>query len=184
MPSNSTLIGLGLGILYLGAILGIVLWMFAGRPTRAPRAAATRINRNCIIVPLTDSACCRQALEFACDLASERHAAIILAHVIEIPMTLGLDVPLESAEEHGRLILADGESVVKEFDLPVESRLIRHRMTTQAILELAEATGAETIVLGTGTPPWWSPARIERSVAELMRRAPCQVVVAKAPLAA
>lgn len=185
MPSNLNLPGLIVGVLYLGLVWGIIWWMFAARPARERnRTARSRIHRNCIIVPLTEPGTCRQALEFACSLASERHAKLILAHVIEIPMTLGLDVPLEEAEERGRAILENGESMVKEFGLPAESRLIRHRLTANAILELAQKTGAETIVLGAGTPPWWSLSRIEWNVAELMRRAPCQVVVTKAAITA
>ena len=184
MPTNWNPIGLALGILYLGAVLGIVWWMTrAGSARAAIRAAQRWAYQNCIIVPVADMTTSRQAIESASQLACERHAHIILAYVIEVPLSLELSVPIESAEAQGNRLLREGEGIVARFGLAAETRLIRHRTTTQAILELAEASGAETIVIDAGSLPWWSLARFGRNVAELMRRAPCQVVVARAPIA-
>lgn len=184
MPSNFPL-GLVVGIVYLGLITAVLWWAFSARPERQKRLAAQRrFNCNCIIVPLDGSADSKQALDFACALATERHGRIILAHVIEIPLTLGLDVPLEAAEQDGRLLLEEGKARVEKLGMPVECRLIRHRKTSMAICELAEETGAETIVLGAGKSHWWSLDHLGRTAAELDSRALCQVLFAKAPLAA
>jgi nucleotide-binding universal stress UspA family protein len=183
MLSNLNPLGIVLGIVYLGLIVGIFWWMLAVRPARQELGIRMWPKQNCIIVPLTGSKGCSQALDLACHLACERHAQLILAHVVEIPMTLGLDVPLEAAEEHGRLILQDGEKVAKKFNLPVESCLLRHRSTVLAVCELAQKMDARTIVLDAGSRSWWWLARLERNM-ELLRRAPCQVLIAKAPIAA
>lgn len=184
MPSNFPL-GLVIGIVCLGLVAAVMWWAFAALPEQQKRRAAQRrVNENCIIVPLNGSADSKQALDFACALAVERHGRIILAHVIEIPLTLGLDVPLEEAEKDGERILAEGAAMVQEFRLPVECRLIRHRKTSLAIFELAEETGAETIVLGAGTRHWWSVDHLGRTAADLESRALCQVLFAKAPVAA
>ncbi len=182
MPSNLNPLGIVLGTVYLGLVVGIVWWMLVVRPARQELDVKIWPKQNSIIVPLTGSKGCWQALDVACHVACERHAGLILAHVIEIPMTLGLDVPLEAAEKHGRLILQDGGKVAREFNLQVESHLLRHRSTVLAICELARRTGAETIVLDAGSRSWWSLARLERNI-ELLRRAPCKVLIAKAPVA-
>jgi nucleotide-binding universal stress UspA family protein len=183
MLSNLNPLGIVLGIVYLGLVIGIVWWMLVVRPARQELNIKLWPKKNCIIVPLTGSKDCWQALDVACQVACERHAQLIFAHVIEIPMTLGLDVPLEAAEEHGRLILQDGQKVARKFHLPFESRLLRHRSTVLAICELAQEVGAETIVLEPGKRAWWSLARVERNI-ELLRRAPCEVLIAKAAAAA
>jgi hypothetical protein len=41
----------------------------------------------------------RQAVELACQVAADRRAKIISVNMIEVPFTLGLDVPLPDAEE-------------------------------------------------------------------------------------
>ncbi len=184
MPSSVTPIGLALGMLYVGSIVGIVWWITTVGPAQATRRSARSWNcRNCIIVSLSDSATSIQTVEFACQLASERHSQLMLAYVIVIPMTLGLDVLLQAAEDHANIILQEGENIANEFDVATERHIIRHRSSSHAILELAEETGAETIVVDAGASPWWSLARIGQNVSVLMRNAPCQVIVAKAPVA-
>ncbi len=179
MAANLNPLGIVLGIVYLGLVVGIVWWMIVVRPARQEIHIKMWPKKNCIIVPLTGSKDSSQALDLACQVARERGASLLLAHVIEIPMTLGLNVPLEAAEEHGRLILQDGEKVARKFHRPFESRLLRHRSTVLAICELAQEVGAETIVLEPGQRAWWSLTRVERDI-ELLRRAPCQVLIAKA----
>lgn len=184
---NPTLnpIGIALAFLYLSAILMLLRWMFAGSPHLARRMSGSKqaqTSRSCIIVPLTESAASHQAVKLACELALGRKASILLTHVIEIPMTLGLDVQLPDVEERVRRLLGSAASVVREYGLEVESRILQQRTTTEAILELVRETGAEAIVVGTSVPPWWSLARIGRTEAALLHRAPCQVIVAQSPM--
>lgn len=184
---NPTLnpIGIALAFLYLSAILMLLRWMFAVSPHPARRMSSgkqAQSNRHCIIVPLTESAASQQAVKLACELALAREASILLTRVIEIPLTLGLDVRLPDAEEEAGRLLESAASVVRGYGLEVESRVLRHRTTTEAILELVRETGAETIVVGTSIPPWWSLARIGRTEAALLHHAPCQVIVAQSPV--
>ncbi len=183
---NSTLSPLTFALLLLsGAVeLGVLYWLLGELTTpfrMGEERHAEQVNGECIIVPLTDPTTCANVVEVACRLASDRQAEILLVHVLEIPLTTGLYVPLPSAEEKARHLLEAGERIAKQHNLKVESRILRHRVATEAILELASETGAEAIVTGTGAPPWWSFARIERTASELLRQAPCQVIVAKAP---
>ena len=177
-------ISIALAFAFLGSLLAIFRWMFATVPQAAlPSRGAQpkRLNEHRIIVPVLDSVGSMQAAELACQLAIERHAKVVLAYVIEIPFTLGLDVPLPSVEERAWRLLQHAEAIVKEYDAQVELRLLRHRKTEDAIVELAREIGAETIVIGAATAPWWSLSRIESTVSSLLQHAPCQVVVAKAP---
>lgn len=50
-----------------------------------------------IIVPLLDHETWRGAVDVACRLAAGHGAAVLLVCVLEIPWTLGLDVPLPEA---------------------------------------------------------------------------------------
>ncbi len=180
---NLNPLGMIIGIVYLGLVGSILWWIVIAAPKRHQSEAKRRPKQNCIVVSLTGSQESWEALDLACRVATERRAGLVLAHVIAIPMTLGLNVPLEAAEEKGRLILQEGERLSRPFHLTVECRLIRHRSIVQAVCELAEEIGAETIVVEPGARAWWSFARVERNF-ELLRHAPCQVLIARAPVAA
>ncbi len=184
---NPTLnpIGIALALLYLSVILILLRWMFAVSPHLARQTSSgkqAQPNRHCIIVPLTESAASQQAVKLACELALDRKANILLIHVIEIPLTLGLDVRLPDVEEKARRLLESAANVARGCGLEIESRVLRQRTTTEAVLELARQTSAETIVVGTSIPPWWPLARIGRTEAALLHHAPCQVIVARSPL--
>ena len=173
-----------LAFAFLSSLGAIFRWMFAAVPQAtlpSRRVQPKRLNEHCIIVPVLESVGSMQAAELACQLAMERHAKVVLAYVIEIPFTLGLDAPLPSAEERAWQLLQHAEAIVKEYDAQVESRLLRHRKTEDAIVELAREIGAETIVIGAATASWWPLSQIGSTVSSLLQHAPCQVVVAKAP---
>ena len=185
MNTSLTPIDVVLVILCLGTILGMLWWAVTASPDpelQPRRAKQSEPNRNAIIVPLTESPASRWAVELACQIASERGAEIILAHVIEIPLAFGQNVPLAVAVDNGKFILEIGERMVKQHDLPVESRLLIDQTTAHALLKLERETGAEVIVVGAASASRWSFAHIERTASELLRRAHCQVVVARAPL--
>lgn len=179
-------IGVALAFLFLGSVLAIFRWMFAVSPQAAQqnRRGQLQPDGHRIIVPLLESAVSMQAVDLACQLASERKAKIILVYVIEVPYTLGLDVPLPGAEDRARRLLLQGASIAEERGLQTESRILRNRTAEEAILELSRETGVEAIVVGMGTASWWSFSQMGRTVSGLFQHAPCQVVIAKAPLPA
>jgi nucleotide-binding universal stress UspA family protein len=184
MNSFPNAMGLVAGFLFLGAILWLIRWLSAAPPPgqAADDRKSARPASSCILVPLMELKTARSTVELACQLASERRARVLLVHVIELPYTVDLNVPFSEAEEQARHLLAVGEQIVRQHDLPAESRVLRHRTTEQAVSELAREVGAQTIVLATGTPHWSSFGRLDHIVAAVMRNAPCRVVIAEQPL--
>lgn len=176
-------IGIVIAFFFLGSMLGIFRWMLAAFPrpgSPVHGAQSTHSSGHQIVVPVLESVVSMQATELACQLAYEHQAKIILASVIEVPMTLGLDVPLPGAMEKAQRLLGQSESIVMQHRLPVETCVLRGRKAGDAILELARETGAETIVVGARTASWWPTSQIGSTVSSLIHHAPCQVVVAKA----
>ena len=178
-------IGIALAVPFLGSILAIFRWLFAASPHAAQsHHAQLQPNGHRIIVPLLESAVSMQAVDLACQLASERKAKLILVYVIEVPYTLGLDAPLPGAEDRARRLLLQGASIAEQRGLQTESRILRNRTAEEAIVELSRETGAEAIVVGMTSAAWWSISRIGKTASGLFQHAPCQVVIAKPPLAA
>lgn len=185
---NPTLnpIGIALAFLFLGSVLAIFRWMFAtsSQAAQQNRRVQLQPNGHRIIVPVLESVVSMQAVDLACQLASERQAIIMLVYVIEVPYTLGLDVPLPGAAERAKRLLRQAESIVMQHGLQAESCVLQRRKAEDAILELARRLGAEAIVVGMTSASWWSTSQIGKTVSGLFQHAPCQVVIAKPPLAA
>lgn len=184
MNSILSLIAIALLLLLAVVVAAFLHWLRAGLSASSSFHDARPpipVHPRRIIVPLLDSATWREAASVACDLATEHGAEILLVHVLEIPWTLGLDVPLPEAEEKARALLETARSVVAHRNLEVRSRILRHRSAAEAIVELARAMGAEVIVTASGASPWWSRARLGRTVSGLLRYAPAQVVVVRVP---
>ncbi len=134
-----------------------------------------------IIVALLDQETWRGAVDVACRLAAEHGVAVLLVCVLEVPWTLGLDVPLPEAEEKARAVLEVARGAVAQHGLTAESRIVRHRSATEAIVELARATGAEAIVAESSARSWRPWRRVGRTMGSLLRQAPSQIIVVRAP---
>ena len=80
--------------------------------------------------------------------------------------------------------LETGEFIVKQHKLKCEKRVVRNRTAVEGILHLAREVGADVIVMGTGIPQRRNFQEVSSTVTELLRRAPMEVIVAKAPLPA
>jgi chloride channel protein, CIC family len=180
-------LGMVLAAVFLVLMLSLFRWMFAV-PPQLPmqvvnvKESVTNLNR--IVVPLVESVASERAVELAARLASDEKSEIILAFVIEVPLSLSLDTPLPVLEEKATHILETGEFIVKQHKLKAETRIIRHRTAADGILQLARETNADLIVVGTGLPQRRTFAELGHTVMELLRRAPCEVIIAKAPIPA
>jgi nucleotide-binding universal stress UspA family protein len=141
-------------------------------------------NGRRIIVPVMESVVSMQAVKLACQLAAERQATLMLACVVHVPDSVGLDQRLPGAEERAKRLLRQAEGIVMQHGLQAESCVLHHRRAEDALLELAGALSAEAIVVGMASASWWSSSQIGKMVSDLLQHAPCEVVIAKAPLAA
>lgn len=149
---GATLGPIGYAFLFLGvgAELVFMYWLLHSISAPASTGAAQRDSQrdgNCVIVALAEATASPQWVEEACRLASDRHARILLVDVIEVPWPERLDVPLARSEEKALRLLRAGSDIIKQHNLEVESRVVRHRTATDAVLELVRETGAKAILM-------------------------------------
>ncbi len=180
-------LGIFLALLFL-TLMGILFrWMFAV-PPQAPmeviNVKSTVSNLNRIVVPLIESIASERAVELACRLASDAKSDIILAAVITVPLSLNLDAPMPDLEKKARQALDTGSFIVKQHRLKCETRVVHNRTVADGILQVARDEDADVIVMGTGIPQRRNFAETSATAMELLRRAPMQVIIAKAPIAA
>src|SRR6266566_1596280 len=108
MPIQIHPLGLILAVLFASSMGALLLWML-WLPVKIP-AAAAKAHRSVfavkrILVPTLGQAYAERAVELACRLGQEQKAEVFLVHVLEVPRTLPLGVPLPEAETEAVKVL-------------------------------------------------------------------------------
>jgi len=132
-----------------------------------------------IVVPVDPTITTGRAVELACRLGESQQALIVLTHVVAVPRQLPLDHPLPETRRRGERALAIGQAIVAEHGLPCETRLLTGRSAAGSIVGLAGEIGADLIVMTLSAGDAADREGIGRTVEEVLRRAPCEVLVVR-----
>ncbi|HXF70315.1 MAG TPA: universal stress protein [Thermoflexus sp.] len=178
-------LGVFLALFFLAVLLLTLIWML-----RVPRPVPMEVARavysveaaRCIVVPIVEGIYSERAVELACRLGERQHARLVLVHVLEVPYTVPLETPLPDLEARGRRALETARFIAMQHGMEPEIRLVRHRSAPEGILSVARQVGADQIVMGIGLKRRAPSDSLGRTVHEVMRRATCEVIVAKAPI--
>lgn len=180
-------LGISLGLVFLAAMSYLFFWMFRVPPALPQAVAQVRRSVTAIrkiLVPVIEAVSSARAVELAARMGETQQAELILAFVVEVPLTLALGTPLPEAEARGQEVLKNAAQIAALHSLPVEQRMIRHRQAADGILQLARDEDVDAIVLGAGFKRRTIPSDIGRTTVELLRRAPCEVIVDRAAIPA
>ncbi len=180
-----TPLGILLAIVFALLMAGLLLWMFHV-PAPLPQAVAharrsvSGIRR--ILVPTRGAEHDERAVELACRLGQEQKSQIILAYVLEIPLTLSLGTPLPEEEQKAGQAMKRSVEIVKVHNLPAVPQIVRDREAGRGLLRAARDLDVDLVVIG------MDPARsrfadpLGRTTETLLRQANFEVVVDKHPL--
>jgi APA family basic amino acid/polyamine antiporter len=134
-----------------------------------------------ILVPMKLGEIGEEMVATAVKLAQERGAAVVALHVIRVPLDVPLDAELYEQEESAAASLAEASALGADHGVTVEVHSIRARSIGEAIVEAAEETGADLIVLGS-SPRWRRQSRFfSPTVDYVLRKAPAEVLVVAFP---
>jgi basic amino acid/polyamine antiporter, APA family len=169
-------------VLYVGARLrrgsGLLERVEAAVPDLVP-AVEGAYER--ILVPVKIGLIGEEMLATAIKLAEERGGTIHALHVIRVPLSQPLDAELLDQEERASASLIDARLLAAEHGVEIESEVVRARSIGEAIVETAEQTGADLIVMGSA-PRWRRQSRFfSPTVDYVLRHAPCEVMVIAYP---
>jgi nucleotide-binding universal stress UspA family protein len=188
LAANNTLVlsptGILLALLFGLSIGGLLLWMFRVPAPIAQEVARARrsvsgIKR--ILVPTRGAEHDERAVELACRLGQEQGSQIILAYVLEIPLTLSLNTSLPAEEERAARAMQRSIEIVKLHNLDAVPRVERDRQAGRGILRTAHDLDVDLVVIG------MNPARshfadpLGRTTETLLRNANFEVIVDKHP---
>jgi APA family basic amino acid/polyamine antiporter len=134
-----------------------------------------------ILVPMKLGEIGEEMVATAVKLAQERDAAVVALHVIRVPLDQPLDAELFEQEERAAASLAEAAALGADLGVEVEGRSIRARSIGEAIVQAAEETGADLIVLGS-SPRWRRQSRFfSPTVDYVLRKAHAEVLVVAFP---
>jgi nucleotide-binding universal stress UspA family protein len=190
VPDNGLLLnpwGILLAVTFALCMGSLLLWMFrvpapiAHEVARA-RRSVSGIKR--ILVPTRGAEHDQRAVELACRLGQEQQSQIVLAYVLEIPLTLSLNTPLPAEEEKAEHAIQRSVEIVKLHTLEPIPRVERDRDAGRGILRTARDLDVDLVVIG------MNPARshfadpLGRTTETLLRKADFEVIVDKHPAGA
>jgi basic amino acid/polyamine antiporter, APA family len=134
-----------------------------------------------ILVPMKLGEIGEEMVATAVKLAQERGAQVEALHVIRVPLDLPVDATMAEEEEQAEASIAEAALLGADHGVPVEGRIIRARSIGQAIVDEAQATGADLIVLGS-SPRWRRQSRFFSPTVEyVLKKAPSEVLIVAFP---
>jgi nucleotide-binding universal stress UspA family protein len=144
-------------------------------------AAAERAEFSRILVPMKLGPIGDEMTATAIKLAENRAAAVEALHVIRVPLDRPLDADLPDAEEQAAASLAEAAVLGADRGVEVDGRSVRARSIGEAIVQAAEKTGVDLIVLGS-SPRWRRQSRFfSPTVDYVLRNAQAEVLVVAFP---
>jgi basic amino acid/polyamine antiporter, APA family len=134
-----------------------------------------------ILVPMKLGDIGEEMIATAVKLAQDRGASVEALHVIRVPLELPLDAQLVDEEERAEASLAEAKLLGADHGVNVEGRTVRARSIGQAIVQEAQDSGADLIVLGSA-PRWRRQSRFfSPTVDYVLKKAPSEVLVVAFP---
>jgi APA family basic amino acid/polyamine antiporter len=134
-----------------------------------------------ILVPMKLGLIGEEMVATAVKLAQERSADVEALHVIRVPLDTAIDAELDVEEERAAASLAEAQLLGADHGVQVRGQTVRARSIGEAIVEEAERSGSDLIVLGSA-PRWRRQSRFFSPTVEyVLRKAPCEVLVVAFP---
>lgn len=141
-----------------------------------PEAGSQDVVFQNLLVPLVDTHTAEAMMVLACQLATEKKAAIDALYVLEVPLNLPLDARLPKHEERAKAVLEGAIAIADQFKIPVTPVVVRARMAGRAIVETAVQRHSEVIVLGSMRKRRIGGRLFGDTTAYVLQHAPTEIV--------
>ena len=173
--------GRNLGFIWLAA--GIVFYFAYRRQQHLPATRRLAIDKlqipefqrlkmKKILVP-TRGGVQTEVVQLAAQLAKTYGSNVTALYVIEIPATLPLDTFFPEKLIEGDKVLERAQAIGREYGISIETQLQQSRSAGETIIETANATGCDLIVLGASKKG--SPTTMGSTVDYILKHTHCRV---------
>jgi APA family basic amino acid/polyamine antiporter len=134
-----------------------------------------------ILVPMKLGEIGEEMIATAVKLAQEAGASVEALHVIRVPLELPIDALMTDEEERAEASIAEAKLLGSDQGVTVDGKTVRARSIGQAIVQEAEESGADLIVLGSA-PRWRRQSRFFSPTVEyVLKRASGEVLIVAFP---
>jgi APA family basic amino acid/polyamine antiporter len=133
-----------------------------------------------ILVPLVADEESETAVALAAELADDYGSTITAVVVVEVPPALPLDAHMLDEEAEAKRALEDARAIAYSRGVRVRTQILRARVAGEAIVEEAERSEADVVVLrAPRTGRRWK--MFGRTADHVLKHAPCRVMVDAPP---
>ena len=176
-----------------GLLLFVIMRRAQGKPllerfdaAAPPPPEVIDLRFGTIVVPL--KACGpieEEMLAIACKLAQEQEGERVLGvNVVEVPLSLRLDAPIEGAEQCSMELLQLTAMFSRDYGVPVDFMPVRSRAISGEVARIAREADAGLILVGAVPHIGALAGRAQvfsETIENLLRRAHCRVIVTSFP---
>jgi nucleotide-binding universal stress UspA family protein len=179
---HSHLVGVLVALGVVIAISATLYWMLHPPSTMAERAAreAQRDVQDLIgsvIVVYSEEIHSEHMMALAVRLAQRERAELLVAYIIEVPLTLPPDAVMEKEQRIALDVLATAEAIARQKNIEIRTEIVGARQVSQGVLDLARRYDAHLIVLGAYHEGKYAGAPLGRAIETIAANAPCDVLI-------
>ncbi len=176
------LLGAVAALTILVLVTATLYWMLHPPTTWAERAAkATERDVEAIIgsiiVAFSADIHSEHMMALAARLARRARADLLVAYVIEVPLTLPIGAEMELEHRTALDVLATAEAIARQWNVEIKTEIVSARQVSQGILDLARRVDAHLIVVGAYREGRYTGAPLGRAVEAIAANAPCDVLI-------
>ena len=137
-----------------------------------------------ILAPVVDDSASLEAVAVGASLARQEKGVLTLLHVIEVERSLPVTADLDLEGRQGEEVLRRARDLAEREagNARIEDELLQARAAGPAIVEEAEARGADVIMLGVGWTPLLGQFEVGPTAGYVLKHARCHVWIVREPL--
>lgn len=169
--------------LSIASTIAGTLWWMLHPPTsfvqQLAKEAETEFERliGTIIVVFSAEIESGHMMALAAKLARGETSDLLAVYVIEVPFTLPPDADMPTEERAALDALGAAETIAMNNGVSIRTEIIKSRVTSQAVLDLAKREKANLIILGSYREGKYTGAPLGRDIEAIAADAKCDVLI-------
>jgi nucleotide-binding universal stress UspA family protein len=181
-PVHITFTGLVVALVIAFAIGSTIWWMLHPPASFVQKLAAqaeTEFERlvGSIMVVFSQDIASGHMMALAAKLARGERSELLAIYVIEVPFTLPPDAEMTAEERTALDALGAAETIAVKNGVNIRTEIVRARVTSQSVLDLAKREKANLIILGSFREGKYTGAPLGRAIETIAANAKCDVLI-------
>lgn len=172
-----------LAAIAIAASIGATLWWMLHPPASFVQKLAAKAESDLerlvgsVIVVFSPEIESAHMMALAAKLARGERSELLVIYVIEVPFTLPPDAQMPAEERAALDALGAAETIAMNNGVTIRTEIIKTRMTSQAVLDVAKREKANLIILGSFREGKYTGAPLGRAIETIAANAKCDVLI-------